>query len=144
VLCNKLFGMDLTYVSPSIAPYFRPTEFSCSHVAIFEYFLLVSVAMKKDLTIFIKMGSLGAVCVTSLITFVVIYGCIALADAPYDYAWAPTVANNQGGVWARNENDGEWTSSSVPTVLMYNVGGASLAGVLCAGYFIHQCSLPII
>jgi len=136
--------MDLTYISPTITPYFRPTEFSCTHVAIFEYFLLVSVSMKKDLTIFIKMGSLGAVCVTSLISFVVIYGFIAISNTTYDFNWGPTFDNNQGGVWKMNENNGHWTSSSVPTVLMYNVGGASLAGVLCAGYFIHQCSLPII
>ena len=129
--------MDLTYILPTNKPYFRPTEFSCSHVAIFEYFLLVSVAMKKDLTIFIKMGSLGAVCVTSLITFVVIYGFMALGNTTFEFNWGPTVANNQGGVWNKNENNGSWTSKSVPTVLMYNVGGASLAGVLCAGYFIH-------
>ena len=147
VIANKLIGMDLKYLPPTNPPYFRPTEFSCSHVAIFEYFLLVSVAMKKDLTIFIKMGSLGAVCVTSLIGFVVIYGGLALGNTTFDFGWAPTAANNQGAVWASNDikgKGGDWTSSSVPTVLMYNVGGASLAGVLCAGYFIHQCSLPII
>ena len=27
---------------------------------------------------------------------------------------------------------------------MFNAGFSSLAGILCAGYFIHQCSLPII
>ena len=143
VICNKVFKMGLTYIPPTSQPYFRPTQFSCSHVAIFEYFLLVSVAMKKDLTVFIKMGSLGAVCVTSLIAFVVIYGGLGLSNATFDFAWGPTAANNQGGVWAAADK-GDWTSSSVPTVLMYNVGGASLAGVLCAGYFIHQCSLPII
>lgn len=92
------------------------------------------------------MGSLGAVCVTSLITFVVIYGFLALSDTSYEYAWGPTEANNQGGVWKKNDSDDKniWTGSSKPTVLMYNVGGANLAGVLCAGYFIHQCSLPII
>jgi hypothetical protein len=92
--------------------------------------------MKKDLTIFIKMGSLGAVCVTSLIGFVVIYGGLALNRTTYDFGWGPTAANNQGAVWAAAK-DGHWSTSSVPTVLMYNVGGASLAGVLCAGYFIH-------
>ena len=50
--------------------------------------------MKKDLTIFIKMGSLGAVCVTSLISFVVIYDFLALGDTSYEFAWGPTEANN--------------------------------------------------
>jgi hypothetical protein len=100
--------------------------------------------MKKDLTIFIKLGSLGAVCVTSLITFVVIYGFIAISETSYEYSLGPTPENNNGGVWKKNGDDGVWTKNSLPAVLMYNVGGASLAGVLCAGYFIHQCSLPII
>ena len=144
VILEKFFGYPADkYVRATDKPFFRPNEFSCTHVAIFEYFLLVSVAMKKDLTIFIKMGSLGAVCVTSLIGFVVIYGGLALNSTTYDFGWGPTAANNQGAVWTADK-DGHWNSSSVPTVLMYNVGGASLAGVLCAGYFIHQCSLPII
>jgi hypothetical protein len=55
--------------------------------------------MKKDLTIFIKMGSLGAICVTTLITFVVIYGIIAMATTDYKVDFGPNEQNNQGGVW---------------------------------------------
>ncbi len=91
--------MDLEYINPSKPPFFRPEKFSCSHVAIFEYFLLVSVSMKKDLTVFIKMGSLGAVCVTSLISFVVIYGFIGISNTHYDFAVGPTMENNQGAVY---------------------------------------------
>ena len=36
------------------------------------------------------------------------------------------------------------TESSPQQLLLVNSGFSSLAGVLCAGYFIHQCSLPII
>ena len=127
--------MDVDYILPTQKPYFRPLVFSCTHVALFEYVLLVSISMKKDLTIFIKMGSLGAICVTTLITFVVIYGFIAIATTDYKFDFGPTEHNHKGAAWV----DG-----SAPTLLMYNAGGSALAGVLCAGYFIHQCSLPII
>jgi hypothetical protein len=94
VILKEVLKMDVDYIKPTDTPYFRPDKFSCTHVAFFEYFLLVSVSMKKDLTIFIKMGSLGAVCVTSLISFVVIYGFLALGDTSYEFAWGPTEANN--------------------------------------------------
>ena len=61
--------------------------------------MLVSVSMKKDLTVFIKMGSLGAICVSTLIGFVVIYGFIAIGTTDYKFALSPTKENNEGGVW---------------------------------------------
>ena len=63
-------------------------------MAVFQYCVLVAISMKKDLTIFIRMGSLGAVCVTSLTGFVVVYGVMAIRNTKFDFNWGPTVNNN--------------------------------------------------
>ena len=47
--------------------------------------------MKKDLTVFIRLGSFGALCVCTLIGFVVVYGTIALLTTDFKYDFAPNV-----------------------------------------------------
>ena len=58
-------------------------HFSSGWVAIIMYLILVTVSSKKDLTIFMRMGSLGAVCVCCMIIFVVTYGVMALKNTDF-------------------------------------------------------------
>ena len=74
VVCNNVFGMSIDHVDPNSPPYYHFSSLSASWCALFEYIKLVSFSMKKDLKVFMKMGFLGAVCVLTMICFVVIYG----------------------------------------------------------------------
>lgn len=84
-LLNKGLNMEIEYVNPNVAPYYNFSTFSASWMAIFEFFKLVSLSMKKDLRVFMKMGFLGASCVISMIIFVIIYGFISIDSTSYDF-----------------------------------------------------------
>lgn len=130
VVMKEVFKMEYTMINPLEQPYCRLDTFSASYVALFEYVLLVSISMKRDLSIFLKLGSLGAFCVTTLIVFVVIYGFLGISDTEHQFDVSPTPDNPDGAVW-QGQND------EIVTILLYNHNFSNLAGVLCAGYFIH-------
>ena len=130
VIGKKLAHLDIVYVDPNVSPYFHFDSFSATYVALFMYVILVSVAMKKDLTIFIKLSSIGVICVICLIAFVFGFGIYSISTSDYSF-------------------DLSDASETVPLpdqsqILLFNSQFSNLAGVLCAGYFIHQCSIPII
>jgi len=126
ILLNKTVLPDLVLVDPTKAPYSHFDEFSTTYVAIVVYFVLVAVSMKRDLSVFLKFGLFGSCCVTLMILFVCGYGIRGLMTTTY--AWNLTRDHDEQG----------------PQIVMFDTGFSSLAGILCAGYFIHQCSLPII
>jgi len=98
-LLNKGFNMNLDYIDPNTPPYFHFSTFSASWIAVFEYFKLVTFSMPKDLRVFMKMGFLGAVCVTSMIIFVVIYGFISLGNTDYSIKITPSDSKFNGLLW---------------------------------------------
>ena len=99
-------------------------------MAFFEFIKLVSIGMKKDLTIFIKMGSIGAFCVMCLISFVIIYGFVSLSNTDYVTTLDRDTGNDHGLLW-------QDPNSSIQELLLFNSSFSNLAGILCAGYFIH-------
>lgn len=46
-----------------------------------------------------KLGSLGAFCVTTLIIFVVIYGIIGISNTEHKFDFGPTDENHNGAAW---------------------------------------------
>ena len=90
------------------------------------FIVLVLICMKKDLTIFMKMSSIGAGCVTCLIIFVIIYGFLGISDTKYKIYASP------GGIPHPLDPKSEYHN-----ILLFNSGFSSLAGSLCAGYFMH-------
>lgn len=136
-LINKAFKMNVSYVDPNQPPYFHPGSFSATWVAFFEFVKLVSIGMKRDLSIFIRMGSLGAFCVMCLIGFVIIYGFLSLSDTTYATTLDKDTGNDHGLLW-------QDPNSSIQELLLFNSSFSNLAGILCAGYFIHQFSIPIV
>ena len=90
------------------------------------YFLLVGVSLKKDLRIFMNFGTIGSVCVCTLIVFVIYEGIVALSETNFN------VVVSAG------------TSPATFDLALFSGGFSALMGTLCTGYFIHQCSLPII
>jgi amino acid permease len=76
---------NLVYHDPNEAPFYHFEEFSCSYVSLFMFVVLVLVSLKKDLSIFMRMGSIGAVCVTSLIIFVVSYSVYSISNTEFKF-----------------------------------------------------------
>jgi amino acid transporter len=93
------------------------------------FFVLVYVSLKKDLTIFLKFGSLGAICVACLTTLVIYYGSYGLANTKYNLHWKPSNVDKE--------------ILDVSNLVLFSPDFSSLAGVLCAGYFLHQQTIPI-
>ena len=93
------------------------------------YALFVSVSLKKDLTIFMKMGTIGTCCVCVLILYIIYQFFSSLAEGGFEFK--PT------------ESDDD-VSSSVITIILFGAGYGNLMGILCTGFFIHQCSLPLV
>ena len=127
VLFKEAFGISMgDYIDPTKKPYCRFDAFSTSYVAILMYLLLVAVCMKKDLTIFVKMGSLGAACVTLMITFIIGYWGYSLSNTNYKVFVTPDSADPMKPV------------KDFHYLFMFNPSTFSnLAALLCVGYYIH-------
>jgi amino acid permease len=131
-LLTKVFKMDLQYrdTSKGDPHYYDFEHFSPSYIALGMYVILVSVSMKKDLSIFIKLSSIGVLCVISLILFVIGFGFHSIGNTSYTIDTSPS---SMGTGSKFNQH-----------LLLVNSQFSNLAGCLCAGFFIHQCSIPII
>ena len=106
--------------------YCRFDAFSASYVAILMYLVLVSINMKKDLSIFMRMGSLGAICVTVMIIFVVSYFVYSMTNSEYKVFITPDSAKPVKPI-----NDFHYLYMINPDTF------SNLAALLCVGYYMH-------
>lgn len=60
-------------------------HFSASYTALVLFFVEVGVCSLKNMKIFIKMGSFGALFLTFLILFIIAIGIISLTDTKYQF-----------------------------------------------------------
>ena len=79
-----------------------------------------------------RIGSFGVIFVIMLILFIIGTGVIALTDTHFSI----------GSTAESNVTD--WLHSDERILVMFNVNFPPLLGILCTGYFLHTCSLPII
>jgi len=103
----------------------------------FEFCKFFLFGMKRDLSIFVKMGFLGSCCVMLMTCVVVSYGVYGMTDTSYSLKTTAADSLTEGKLW-------QDPNSQVQDLIMFNNGFPNLAGVLCSGYFIHQFSIPII
>lgn len=68
-------------------------------MALFEFVKLLSLSLKKDLTVFMKLGFLGATCVSLMICFVLVYGCVSMSNTSYDFKTVPSDSVTGGNLW---------------------------------------------
>lgn len=124
-LLTKLLKLDLSYRDPNLSDphYFDFSQFSSSYIAILMFGLLVPLCLKKDLSVFIKLSSIGVVCVITLILFVIGYGLFSLHNTHFDIVSSPSAA--------------PVGDADTQIILLFNTQFSNLAGCLCAGYFIH-------
>lgn len=83
VLLKDVLKLDIGYISPTQPPYHHFSGFSATWVAVIEFIKVLSLSLKKDLAIFVRFGFLGAMCVISMITFVIIYGIVGISTTDY-------------------------------------------------------------
>ena len=119
-------GKDPAYLTePTLSQY------SSSYCAILIFVALMLICAKKDLTIFMKVGSIGVIFVFMLIIFIIWTGIVAFTNTDY------VVSSDD------QEYTTDWTES-LRTLVFVDSNFSPLAGILGLGYFIHQCSLPIV
>ena len=104
--------------------------FSSNYTAIFLFIVITMLCSKKDLKVFMKIGSFGVIFVVMLMIFIIYTGIYSLSDTDFTIG---TMAES---------NASDWTSNKRTLVLFYG-NYPQLLGVLCAGYFLHTCSLSI-
>jgi hypothetical protein len=83
--------------------------------------------------IFMKMGSFGAIFVTMLMIFIIGTGVMGFQQTEYTFVGLQGSA--EPVVW--DDPD------SVRSIAAINKNFSPIAGILCAGYFLHTCSLQI-
>lgn len=108
-----------------------PKHFSPFYTALLYFFVAIYVTNKKDLSLFVKFGSMGSFFVMTLMLFIIVTGILALGNTSYTFG---TFDEALGTDWMTDQR----------TLVLYNSKFSPLAGILCAGYFLHTCSLSII
>ena len=78
-----------------------------------------------------KIGSYGVIFVCMLMVFIIYQGIKSLSNTEYSFG---TTADSDASNWASNKR----------TLVLFNGNFPQLLGVLCAGYFLHTCSLSIV
>ena len=106
-------------------------HFSTSYTSLFIFCILIPVINLKDLKIFMRFGSFGVVFVIFLLVFIMAIGIIGLTNTKFEIGNADDNANT---VWTSDER----------YIILWNTQFGSLAGILCTGYFLHTCSMPIL
>lgn len=137
VILQKVFKMKIDYIDPNKPPYYNFTHFSASYIAIFEFCKFFVFGMKKDLSIFVKLGFLGSCCVILMSGVVIVYGIISMTDTSFKMVTTPGESATGGKLWQDPFNDTQ-------DLILFNSGFPNLSGVLCSGYFMHQFAIPII
>ena len=78
-----------------------------------------------------KVGSIGVIFIFMLIIFIVVTGIIALSKTEFMIGTPEEAAETD---WSENFR----------TLMMTNTNVAPLAGIFGLGYYLHNCSLPIV
>ena len=93
--------------------------------------ILILITMKKDLSIFMKVGSFGVIFILFLIFFIITVGIEAFGNTDFVFGTA------------EESNNTDWLGDQ-RTLVTFNLNFAPLAGNLCTGYFLHTCSLSVL
>ena len=105
--------------------------FSSNYTAILIFAVLIIICSKKDIKIFMKIGSFGVIFVVMLMLFIIYTGIKALT-------------NTEFSIGSYEESDESVWASKKRTLVLFNSNYPPLLGIMCAGYFLHTCSLSIV
>jgi len=137
IMCQMLYPLSLamySWVSGTSPIYYAdPTfsHFSQSYCAIFLGIILIAICSKKDLGVFMRIGSLGVIFIMLFVVYII-----------YSFIYAEKTTQFSFGTEAQSD-DTNWLDPD-RTLVLFNSNFGPLAGILCAGYYLHTCSLPLI
>lgn len=137
VMCQCLYPLILAIMSWSTGKeYVYQTKstfstFSQSYCGFIMFPILVLITMKKDLTIFMKVGSFGVIFILFLIFFIITVGIESFGNTDFSIGTA------------EESNNTDWLGDQ-RTLVTFNLNFAPLAGNLCTGFFLHTCSLSVL
>ena len=106
-------------------------NFSQAYCSFLLFPVLAYITSKKDLGIFMQIGSFGVIFIIFLMIYIIYVGIVAFTNTEFEIGSAAQADNT-------NWND------NLRTLVMFNLNFAPLAGDLCTGYFLHTCSLPVL
>ena len=106
------------------------SHYSVSYCALILFLALSIITMKKDLSVFLKVGSFGVIFVFMLIIFIIMTGIIAMTNTEFMVGSA------------EDSMDTDW-SEGLRTLTLYNSNFSPLAGILGLGYFLHTICIPM-
>ena len=107
------------------------SQYSQSYCGLMIFVALAFICTKKDLGIFMKVGSIGVIFVFMLIIYIIVTGIVAFKNTEFVIGTAESVS----------ETD---YSDSLRSLTLIGSNMAPLAGILGLGYFLHTASLPIV
>ena len=110
-------------------------NFSSAYTAFFLYFVLVLISSKRNLGVFIRLGSLGAIFVTMFVIGIVVLGIFSWYNTEYQIG---TTEDNQLTKWDLKNLQG------IRTVVLFTANFAPLASLLNIGFFLHTMAVPIL
>lgn len=128
ILCIISWCTGETYVYQTESVF---NTFSQAYCGFILYPILIALTSKKDLSIFMRVGSLGVIFIMFLMIFIVAVGIKAFGNTEFSLG---TMDQSNETVWDDPQR----------TLVMFNLNFAPLAGDLCTGYFLHTCSLSVL
>ena len=94
------------------------------------------VCLKRDLSLFIKLSSYGAISIITIALFIVSIGFYSISNTNYTAVTFPSQEQLK-------VSDAEIYTNMRP-IFLFNANFSPLAGVLGIGYFLHPVSVPIV
>ena len=99
---------------------------SLPYVCILFSILCFPVISKRELSLFIKIGSYGVIFVSIVILFIISTGVYSLFSTQFD------ISNKK------------WESSEPRHLSFFKSNFGPLSGMMCLGYYLHNCVIPIL
>ena len=109
------------------------SNFSYTYTVFIVFTMLWVVALKKDLSVFVRLNTLGVLFTMIIICFIVGIGIVSLTDTKVHYEIVSS------GAQTSKNDDGTW-SVQLPLV---GEDYTNILGILASGYYLHNVSLPI-
>ena len=105
--------------------------FSQTWTSFIMYFVMIFVCLQRDLSIFIRLTSYGAISIILIAFFIFGVGIFSLTNTPFQIMAFPSA------------KDPEDFDSNMRQIFLFTNDFTPLAGVLGIGYFLHPVSVPI-
>ena len=102
-------------------------EFSYSYTCIIIMFVLLCITAIRNLSIFVKIATIGVIFVALIIVFIMGVGIYGLTNTNYVY-----------------NRDAHVDDPASSYIMLFNSNYGPLMGILGGGYYLHNISLPIV